>query len=237
MKLADLDPRWLERDGHKVGLIFLSPSGPQGSVHWRQTCFFQPTPLREQNALVCAAMADQADDDGDFHDWQPCNQASAWTAHGELDFAGLTITPSLDGSAGGPLAWLHHERRDRMRRFLALAFAGLLLTACATGQGLSPRQSIYATEGALTGAELLAASYAGLPHCGVRGVIVCSDRTVVAKIVAAKDAARGTVKAAVQIARDPDASQDKLVLALHSAEAAVRVLQALIPPPQTQVSQ
>jgi hypothetical protein len=66
---------------------------------------------------------------------------------------------------------------------------------------------------------------------------VCSDRTVVAKIVAAKDAARGTVKAAVQIARDPDASQDKLVLALHSAEAAVRVLQALIPPPQTQVSQ
>lgn len=99
MQLTDLDPRWLLKDGQRVG--FLSPIRGAGPVHWRQTCFFAPTTFREQCALVWEAMADQVDEDHKFGDWQACNNGTAWTPHGALDFATLTVTPSLDGSAGG----------------------------------------------------------------------------------------------------------------------------------------
>jgi len=121
-----------------------------------------------------------------------------------------------------------------MKHFLAMACASALLAACASGPGqsaLTPRQSIYAAQGLLVGLESAATAYATLPRCGPPGLVVCSDRTVLAKLIPAKDAARASVNAAVAIARDPAAAQDKLVLALHSADAAVRVLQALVPAP------
>lgn len=101
MHLLDLDPRWLEKDGRKVGFIFLSPLRGTGPVHWRQTCFFERLDFRDQCRAVWAAMADQVDEGRQFGDWQPCNAEAAWTPHGELDFASLTVTPSLDGSSGG----------------------------------------------------------------------------------------------------------------------------------------
>jgi hypothetical protein len=101
MRLVDLDPRWLLSDGQKAGFIFLSPSGEQHGKHWRQTCFFRPTLFDEQEKMIAAAMADQADEDGEFFDFQACESDCGWTAHGELDFATLTVTPSLDGSKGG----------------------------------------------------------------------------------------------------------------------------------------
>jgi hypothetical protein len=101
MRLCDLDPRWLTKDGRRVGFIFLSPTRKNGPVHWRQTCFFEKTPFREQRALVWAEMADQADEDREFGNWQPCKQDFAWKLHGEPNFETLTVTPSLDGSAGG----------------------------------------------------------------------------------------------------------------------------------------
>lgn len=101
MRLTDLDPRWLIKEGRRVGFIFLSPTRGSGPVHYRQTCFFEKTPFREQCELVWAAMADQAEEDREFWNWQPCKQDFAWALHGEADFASLTVTPSLDGSAGG----------------------------------------------------------------------------------------------------------------------------------------
>ncbi|WP_409188468.1 hypothetical protein [Bradyrhizobium sp. RDM4] len=106
MKLIDLDPRWLESNGRKVGIVFTSPTDPK----WRQTCFFEPTPrmfacdackglnewkcLHSQSGLVEAAGVDP--------EWfQGCKTGIAWRVHGPLDFAVLTITPSIDGSAGG----------------------------------------------------------------------------------------------------------------------------------------
>lgn len=118
-----------------------------------------------------------------------------------------------------------------MKRILALACAGVLLAACATVAGLTPGQSIYATKGLLTGLEEAATSYALLPRCGPPGLVVCSDRAVLAELVPAKDAARSAVNAAEAVARDPAATQDKLVLATRSADAAVRTLQAFIPAP------
>lgn len=109
MRLTDLDPRWLEEDGRKVGFVFRSPTDPK----WWQTCFFEAgrklmtCPREEcyrdaelancphsQLGLCKAAGVDP--------NWvQGCKRDCAWKVHGPLDFATLTVTPSLDGSAGG----------------------------------------------------------------------------------------------------------------------------------------
>lgn len=92
MKLIDLDPQWLERDGWRFGFIFRSPTKPE----WFQTCFVEPTPMREQMRLIAATgHGDRA---------QPCNQSARWTIAGGIaaaTFETMTVTPSLDGGAGG----------------------------------------------------------------------------------------------------------------------------------------
>ncbi len=108
MRLLDLDPRWLTEGGRKVGFVFRSPT----SDKWWQTCFFEPgrkfltcnrpecygadrwNCAHSQSGLAEAAGVDPS--------WvQGCKTDCAWQAHGALDFASLTVTPSLDGSAGG----------------------------------------------------------------------------------------------------------------------------------------
>ena len=44
MRLTDLDPKWLVKDGKRVGFTFKSPIDPK----WRQACFENPPPRREQ---------------------------------------------------------------------------------------------------------------------------------------------------------------------------------------------
>lgn len=41
MKLTDLDPKWIIRDGLRIGFTFLSPaqSAGMGPIRWRQSCF------------------------------------------------------------------------------------------------------------------------------------------------------------------------------------------------------
>ena len=108
MKLVDLDPTWLMEDGQKVGFAFTSPTNPK----WLQTCFF-----KAGRKFMCCASEECARRDEAFcphsqgglcqaagldANWiQGCNPACAWTPQGDLDFATLTVTPSLDGSAGG----------------------------------------------------------------------------------------------------------------------------------------
>lgn len=88
MRLNDLDPKWITKDGKRIGFTFRSPTDPK----WRQSCFENPPPRREQWELF--------EDD----DVQGCNPAAHWTIQGSIEsaaFETLTVTPSLDGSAGG----------------------------------------------------------------------------------------------------------------------------------------
>lgn len=94
MKLTELEPKWLVKDGQRVGFIFRCPTRPE--KRW-QSCFLASPPRREQMALFAEAMGST---DGYPHaDIQGCSQGTNWTIQGE--FESLTCHPSLDGSAGG----------------------------------------------------------------------------------------------------------------------------------------
>lgn len=92
MRLVDLNPNWVLKDGSRVGFTFLSPTGKQGNTHWRQSCFAKPTPNDVQDDLLGDAAV------------QRCNPAFGWTIAGGIEnasFETMTVTPSIDGSAGG----------------------------------------------------------------------------------------------------------------------------------------
>jgi hypothetical protein len=96
VKLTELEPQWLVRDGKRVGVIFRNPMPEHRK--WRVTCFAAPTPHDDQEEIVHAAV-------GETDMWQGCNPASGWKFEGGIDgasFEALTITPSLDG---GPHWW------------------------------------------------------------------------------------------------------------------------------------
>lgn len=93
MKLLDLDPQWLVKDGRRVGFTFLSPTGKRGPIHWRQSCFVASPPSREQWALF-----------GEDANVQGCKPGVEWSIAGDIEnasFETLSVTPSIDGSAGG----------------------------------------------------------------------------------------------------------------------------------------
>jgi len=88
MRLVDLNPKWLMKDGKRVGFTFVSPIDPK----WRQSCFVVKMPTREQWNLF--------EDD----DVQGCRPDFAWTVTGGIDgasFDTMTVEPSIDGSPGG----------------------------------------------------------------------------------------------------------------------------------------
>lgn len=88
MRIIDLDPKWLVRDGKRVGFTFVSPTDPK----WRQSCFVVAIPSREQWDIF-------GEDDV-----QGCKPTFAWNVAGGIErasFETMTVTPSLDGSKGG----------------------------------------------------------------------------------------------------------------------------------------
>jgi hypothetical protein len=93
MRLLDLDPKWLVLDGRRVGFTFISPTNPQ----YRQSCFTEQLPRAEQWRLFEEAH-------GEEFQVQGCRSDFAWTVVDGIaaaDFATISVTPSLDGSAGG----------------------------------------------------------------------------------------------------------------------------------------
>jgi hypothetical protein len=88
MKLTELDPAWLERDGKRVGFVMRSPKDRS----WWQIVVSEPMDRREQWELAKAA------NDGDSA-LQAAGPGVAWSIAGE--FENLTVTPSVDGSRGG----------------------------------------------------------------------------------------------------------------------------------------
>ncbi|RUU29780.1 hypothetical protein [Mesorhizobium sp. M6A.T.Ce.TU.016.01.1.1] len=97
MKLTDLDPRWIMKDGKRIGFIFRSPT--QRDRHRQyQSCFETPPSHKEQFEMF-----------NDLEQYgatiiQGCNPNARWTIAGGIDtatFETMTVTPSLDGSPGG----------------------------------------------------------------------------------------------------------------------------------------
>lgn len=108
MRLTDLDPRWLVKDGRRAGVLFITPQDNRerkdGSGQpWRQVCTFEPMTFREQVAAVHAACTDLAGEHP-FGKFQTARDGYAWSVAGGPEaaaFETLTITPSIDGSAAG----------------------------------------------------------------------------------------------------------------------------------------
>lgn len=102
MRLIDLDPRWLVKDGQRVGFIFMSPT--QGDAMW-MACFENPPGRREQWALFGAAFPrDYRNSKGYDLMVQGMAPTSHWQIAGGIEaasFETMTVTPSLDGSAAG----------------------------------------------------------------------------------------------------------------------------------------
>ena len=99
MRLVDRDPRWIMLDGVRVGFAFRSPIREDN--FW-QTCFpVPPGPnRRDQWDIAQEAIGDER------AIIQGCNREHRWTIAGGIEaatFETMTVTPSLDGSAGG--AW------------------------------------------------------------------------------------------------------------------------------------
>ena len=96
MKLTELEPIWLMREGKRIGVIFRNPLPDHRK--WRVTCFVEPTQHDDQEIAVHAAV-------GETDMWQGCNEKVGWKFDGGIEnasFDTLTITPSLDG---GPHWW------------------------------------------------------------------------------------------------------------------------------------
>jgi hypothetical protein len=99
MKLISLDPRWLMKDGVRKGFVFRTPVPNPKKVRFWQSCFFEPTPHAEQRKMFDDALPETG-----ASQVQGCNAACGWTLTGtpeDASFDTITITPSLDGSAGG----------------------------------------------------------------------------------------------------------------------------------------
>lgn len=98
MKLTELDPQWLLKDGERVGLMFRCPLEPI-NPHRLQSCFFVALPSTDQLDLVMAVIGENS---GLIV--QLCNPQMAWACTPSLEeatFDNISITPSIDGSAGG----------------------------------------------------------------------------------------------------------------------------------------
>lgn len=97
MRLLELDPKWILRDGRRVGFVFRNPV--RRDRGWWASCFFAPTPHDLQEELLDAALPDATL-------YQGCNPTAGWSVVNgtpeTASFETISITPSLDG---GPNFW------------------------------------------------------------------------------------------------------------------------------------
>ena len=93
MRLVDLGPQWVLRDGQRIGFIFKCPTRPD---QW-QSCY-ENTPSRDEQMDLHEALV------GEKSIVQCCNPSEHWSIAGGIaaaSFDTMTVTPSLDGSKGG----------------------------------------------------------------------------------------------------------------------------------------
>lgn len=97
MRLIDLEPKWLLRNGVRVGFVFQNPVRPK----WWVSCFVVAMPTDEQEDLIEAVLKPDAI-------FQPCNPGARWSVLYGIEaanFETISVTPSLDG---GPNLWHGH---------------------------------------------------------------------------------------------------------------------------------
>lgn len=122
MRLLDLDPVWLMFEGRRVGFIFRCPL-PSRSDQW-QSCFVEKFYLFKNRAgeylkgpdgkwldsapdsqcSIITTCVPLLREPGNSCNWQSCNPEHQWTVEGGIanaSFETISVTPSLDGSAGG----------------------------------------------------------------------------------------------------------------------------------------
>lgn len=122
MRLVELDPKWLMFEGRRVGFIFRCPL-PSRRDQW-QTCFVEKFYLFKSRAgayskgpdgewldcegdsqcAIVNACCPELREIGNSCNWQSCNPEHQWTVVGGIEnatFETISVTPSLDGSAGG----------------------------------------------------------------------------------------------------------------------------------------
>ena len=110
LKLTDLEPCWLMYEGRRVGFIFRSPA----KRDWWQTCFVErfnlftghlpQSPEEDHCSADSQAAIIRASAPHVGPNWQGCRKDCAWSVAGGIEnaaFETMSVTPSLDGSAGG----------------------------------------------------------------------------------------------------------------------------------------
>lgn len=114
MRLLDLDPCWLSYEGRRVGFVFRCPL-PNRRDHW-QTCFVERFFLFKGRDGTYDRAGDSAGTPDSqcgiveascpeaSRNWQGCNVIHQWNVAGGIEnanFETISVTPSIDGSAGG----------------------------------------------------------------------------------------------------------------------------------------
>lgn len=100
MRLAELEPRWIEHDGQRVGFMLRCPLC-RGI--WL-TCRLGVTPGHIEQMRALGSIGFRLDDDGYLEDSDTtvlCAPGTQWSIVGGSTFNDLSVTPSLDASASG----------------------------------------------------------------------------------------------------------------------------------------
>lgn len=107
MRLSELDPRWLEADGKRLGFVFLCPHCKDEYL----SCFAVPMPHIAgedfhdcQYALFAKALPELATEHDLHRKVVPCKRDYAWQFTPPIEqasFDSLSVKPSLDASKSG----------------------------------------------------------------------------------------------------------------------------------------
>lgn len=112
MRLLDLEPRWLNSGGKNVAIMFQCPHCHAAGKRQWITCFFVKAGSIPRDAdgdpgdraMFARAFIDMGleEEAAGNQAWGVvgCNPERAWTRSGH-DFATMSVTPSIDGSASG----------------------------------------------------------------------------------------------------------------------------------------
>jgi len=113
LRLTDLNPQWLEKDGQRVGVLFMCPCCQQAWL----TCFWVKLPTWGEEGhsgewtgqMGCVRRAfkkaklyrtKRRPNGWRESNTVPCDETCQWKWNGK-DFDAMTITPSLDASKSG----------------------------------------------------------------------------------------------------------------------------------------
>lgn len=85
MKLTELEPRWMEHEGKRIGFVFLSPvqatrhDGSKRNPPHRMTCIVSPTSMDVQRQVAERMFG------YDDYNVVPCRPECCWTVQGGID--------------------------------------------------------------------------------------------------------------------------------------------------------